>query len=81
MTIAMARAHQNKPKDHYHKLFRNSRFGELEKVYYEREQSSQKTQMSNVLLQILQMQEIKYTKEYKINGNTFKVYVVEDTEL
>ena len=80
MAIATSYRLQNKESD-FHKLLRSSRFRELEKMYYEHEQSLHRGQMANVLLQILQMQEVNTVKEYTINGNTFKVYVVEDTDL
>lgn len=78
--MAIACRPQNK-QDEFHKLLQSSRFSQLEKLYYEHEQRSNKRQMANMLVQILQIQEVESVKEYTINGNTFKVHVVEDTEL
>ena len=68
-------------EDEFHKLLHSSRYSQLEKLYYEHEQRSHKRQIANVLVQILQIQEVKSVKKYTINGSTFKVYVVEDTDL
>lgn len=43
--------------------------------------SASKLEMVNVLLQILQKQEELTVEEYTINNSTFKVLVIEDTEL
>lgn len=67
-------------QDDFHKLLQSSRFSQLEKLYYDYEQRSHRRQMANVLVQILQLQEVQSVKEYTVNGNTFKVHVVEDTE-
>ena len=68
-------------QDEFHKLLQSSRFSQLEKLYYDYEQRSHRRQMAtDVLVQILQLQEVQSVKEYTVNGNTFKVYVVEDTE-
>jgi len=68
-------------QDQLQKLLHSSRYSQLEKLFYEHEQRSNKRQMANVLVQILQIQEVKSIQEYTINGITFKVHVVEDTEL
>lgn len=79
MAIA-CRPHNKQDGHEFRKILQSSRFNQLEKLYYEHEQRSQKTQMDNVLAQILQIQEVQSVREYTINGNTFKVRVVEDTE-
>ena len=80
VTIAAACKPQNKG-DEFHKLLHSSRLSQLEQLYYEHKQRSHKRQMANVLLQILQIQEVKSVKEYTVNGNSFIVHVVEDTDL
>lgn len=45
------------------------------------ETTASKFEMVNVLLQILQKQEELTVEEYTINNSTFKVLVIEDTEL
>lgn len=63
----------------------SSRQQELEELYKEhspRYSKAAKTdKMANLLVQILQVQEIQTIKEYTLNGYTFKVHVLEDTEL
>ena len=71
---------QDKQND-FRKLLRSRRLKDLEKLYYEHEQNSPKRQMGSLLLQILQMQDVESVKEYTINGNRFKVYVLEDMDL
>lgn len=71
----------NNKQDEFQKLLHSSRYSQLEKLYYEHEERSHKRQIANVLVQILQIQEVKSVKEYTINGSTFKVHVVEDTDL
>ena len=79
-TIAAACRPNNKQEE-FQKLLHSSRYSQLEKLYYEHEQRSHKRQIANVLVQILQIQEVKSVKEYTVNGSTFKVHVVEDTDL
>ena len=63
----------------------SSRQQELEELYkghsprYSKVAKTDK--MSNLLVQILQVQEVQTIKEYTLNGYTFKVHVLEDTEL
>ena len=62
-----------------------SRQQELEELYkghsprYSKVAKTDK--MANLLVQILQVQEVQTIKEYTLNGYTFKVHVLEDTEL
>lgn len=56
--------------------------GKLEELFSNHQrQRSDKAEISRVLLQILQIQEVQTIKEYSINGQTFAVHVIEDTEL
>lgn len=68
-------------QEEFDKLLESSRYNQLEKLYYEHVQRSNKPKLTNVLVQILQIQEVESVKEYTVDGNTFKVHVIEDTEL
>ena len=63
----------------------SSRFHELTELYNnERAPRNSKAKIDKVahlLVQILQVQEVQTIKEYTMNGYTFKVHVLEDTEL
>lgn len=62
----------------------SSRQHELEELYKDhvpRHHKATKTdKVSQLLLQILQVQEVQTIKEYTMNEYTFKVHVLEDTE-
>ncbi|KAJ7371687.1 hypothetical protein OS493_023718 [Desmophyllum pertusum] len=68
-------------QEEFDKLLQSSRYSQLEELYYEHVQRSNKPKLTNVLVQILQIQEVESVQEYTVNGNTFKVHVIEDTEL
>ena len=62
----------------------SSRHHELEALYKEnvpRRNKAKTDKMAHLLVQILQVQEVQTIKEYTLNGYTFKVHVLEDTEL
>lgn len=68
-------------QEEFDKLLHSARYNQLEELYYDHVQRSNKPQLANVLVQILQIQEVQSTQEYTVNGSTFKVHVIEDTEL
>lgn len=68
-------------QEEFDRLLESSRYSQLEELYYEHVQRSNKPKLTNVLVQILQIQEVESVQEYTVNGNTFKVHVIEDTEL
>lgn len=68
-------------QEEFDNLVESSRYTQLEELYYEHVQRSNKPKLTNVLVQILQIQEVESVQEYTVNGNTFKVHVIEDTEL
>lgn len=68
-------------QEEFDKLLQSTRYNQLEELYYDHAQRSNKPKLSNVLLQILQIQEVESIQEYTVNGSTFKVHVIEDTEL
>ena len=62
----------------------SSRFDELTELYNEhtpRHNKAKLDKVAHLLVQILQVQEVQTIKEYTLNGYTFKVHVLEDTEL
>lgn len=62
----------------------SSRFNELTELYNEhapRHNKAKIDKVAHLLVQILQVQEVQTVKEYTMNGYTFKVHVLEDTEL
>jgi len=62
----------------------SSRQHELEELYNEhvpRHNKAKTDKVAHLLVQILQVQEVQTIKEYTMNGYTFKVHVLEDTEL
>lgn len=64
------------------KLLQNSSYRkELEGLHRKDSLRHKNQAISNVLFQILQVQEVGRTKEYDLSGSIFKVHVVEDTEL
>lgn len=64
------------------KLLQNSSYRkELEGLHRKDSLRHKNQAISNVLFQILQVQEVGSTKEYDLSGSIFKVHVVEDTEL
>lgn len=68
-------------QEEFDNLVESSRYTQLEELYYEHGQRCNKPKLTNVLVQILQIQEVETVQEYTVNGNTFKVHVIEDTEL
>lgn len=62
----------------------STRQHELEELYVPRHSKLSKgktDKVAHLLIQILQVQEVQTIKEYTMNGYTFKVHVLEDTEL
>jgi len=62
----------------------SSRQHELEQLYNEhvpRHNKAKTDKVAHLLVQILQVQEVQTIKEYSMNGYTFKIHVLEDTEL
>lgn len=62
----------------------SSRYHELTELYNEhvpRRNKAKLDKVTHLLVQILQVQEVQTIKEYTMNGYTFKVHVLEDTEL
>ena len=64
------------------KLVQSGTFQDFERLYQNsQERSNRDSELANILMQILQIQDVKTNKEYTLNGYTFMVFVVEDTEL
>lgn len=59
----------------------STRQHELEELYVPRHSKGKTDKVAHLLIQILQVQEVQTIKEYTMNGYTFKVHVLEDTEL
>ncbi|KAL9969991.1 hypothetical protein ACROYT_G022288 [Oculina patagonica] len=59
-------------QEEFDRLLESSRYSQLEELYYEHVQRSNKPKLTNVLVQILQIQEVESVREYTVNGNTFK---------
>ena len=71
-----------KAQEELARLVDSGQYEELEKLYQDsQERSNRETELANILVQILQVQEVRTSKEYSLNGCTFTVYVIEDTEL
>ena len=69
-------------EEKFAKLLRNSSYRqELEGLHRKDSLRHKNQAISNVLFQILQVQEVGSTEEYYLNGGVFKVHVLEDTEL
>ena len=68
-------------QDEFEELLNSSRYQQLEQLYYSQVQRHNQPKFTNVLVQILQIQEVQSIQEYTVNGSTFKVHVIEDTEL
>lgn len=69
-------------EEKFAKLLQNSSYRqELEGLHRKDSLRHKQREILNVLFQILQVQEVGSTKEYRANGGIFKVRVLEDTEL
>lgn len=70
------------PQEELSKLVESGQFEDLEKLYQNsQDRNSRDAGLANILMQILQIQDVQTSKEYTLHGYTFKVFVIEDTEL
>lgn len=74
------RSHSDEEK--FAKLLQNSSYRqELEGLHRRNSPRHKQREILNVLFQILQIQEVGSTEEYRVNGEAFQVHVLEDTDL
>lgn len=69
-------------EEKFAKLLQNSSYRqELEGLHRKNSLRHKQQEISNMLFQILQVQEVGSTEKYHVNGRVFMVHVLEDTDL